>query len=300
MSMKNTHIEHPEDSILNGDLSVLDWFTAQGNISAKIDGAPAIVWGRNPASGKFFVGTKSVFNKVKIKINESHEDIDKNHDGNVAHILHECFEHLPMTDRIYQGDFIGYGGDSAYNPNTICYVFDDDITVNIIVAPHTIYHSNSTLRDANAKPLLTRLEGSDYCKFIQPIACMGSLDDINDRISFAKQMAQLIEFPDNKEVIRLKKVLNDCIRQSIEIDPYDFEYENEFNIVSFWLLVKTIKEDILNLCYHRNGPNAYLPIDDEVEQIDAEGYVIHNELGSYKLIKREVFSCANFNLSKMI
>ena len=95
--MKNTHIEHPEDSILNGDLSVLDWFTSNGKISAKIDGAPAIVWGRNPASGKFFVGTKSVFNKKLIKINESHEDIDRNHNGNVAHILHECFENLPKT-----------------------------------------------------------------------------------------------------------------------------------------------------------------------------------------------------------
>jgi hypothetical protein len=73
--MKNTHLEHPEDSILTGDLSVLDWFLSNGEISAKIDGAPAIVWGTNPATGKFFVGTKSVFNKVKIKINESHQEI---------------------------------------------------------------------------------------------------------------------------------------------------------------------------------------------------------------------------------
>ena len=298
--VKNLHLEHPEDCILTGDLTVLDALLLPQHVSVKYDGAPAIVWGRNPETGNQFVGTKSVFNKFKIKINESHADIDNNHEGNVADILHHCFDNLPDTDDIIQGDFIGYGGDSAYNPNTICYVFADNITENIIVAPHTIYYSNTTLRDANAKPLLTRLEGSDYCKFIQPIASMGSLDDINDRISFAKQMAQLIEFPDNKEVIRLKKVLNECIRQSIEIDPYDFEYENEYNVISFWLLVKTIKEDILNLCYHRNGPNAYLPIDDEVEQIDAEGYVIHNELGSYKLIKREVFSCANFNLSKMI
>ena len=78
--MKNIHIEHPEDSILNGDLSVLDWFASNGKISAKIDGAPAVVWGTNPATGNFFVGTKSVFNKVKIKINESHEDIDRNHE----------------------------------------------------------------------------------------------------------------------------------------------------------------------------------------------------------------------------
>ena len=62
--MKNTHLEHPEDSILTGDLSVLDWFLSDGEISAKIDGAPAIVWGTNPATGKFFVGTKSVFKVI--------------------------------------------------------------------------------------------------------------------------------------------------------------------------------------------------------------------------------------------
>ena len=67
-SMKNTHLQHPEDSILSGDLNVLDWFTEEGDLSVKIDGAPAIVWGTNPQTGNFFVGTKSVFNKVKIKI----------------------------------------------------------------------------------------------------------------------------------------------------------------------------------------------------------------------------------------
>ena len=77
--VKNTHINHPEDSILLGDLSVLDWFTAQSHLSTKIDGAPAIVWGTNPATGRFFVGTKSVFNKVKIKINETHDDLSLIH-----------------------------------------------------------------------------------------------------------------------------------------------------------------------------------------------------------------------------
>ena len=86
--MKNTHLQHPEDTILTGDLSILDWFEAPSTLSVKMDGAPAIVWGVNPETGKFFVGTKSVFNKVKIKINETHEDIDNNHTGNVATILH--------------------------------------------------------------------------------------------------------------------------------------------------------------------------------------------------------------------
>ena len=121
--MKNTHIEHPEDTILTGDLSVLDWMCAKDSyLSTKIDGAPAIVWGTNPATGNFFVGTKSVFNKVKIKINESHADIDANHTGNVADILHACFDNLPDTGCIFQGDFIGFGGGVMYTPNTITYI----------------------------------------------------------------------------------------------------------------------------------------------------------------------------------
>jgi hypothetical protein len=98
---KNTHLEHPEDVILSGDLTVLNWFNSTdvwngANLSAKIDGAPAIVWGTNPATGNYFVGTKSVFNKKLIKINESHEDIDNNHTGNVATILQELMAYFKV------------------------------------------------------------------------------------------------------------------------------------------------------------------------------------------------------------
>ena len=79
--MQNKHLEHPEDSVISGDLNVLNWFTANDNISVKIDGSPAIVWGTNPATNLFFVGTKSVFNKKLIKINHNHTDIDRNHKG---------------------------------------------------------------------------------------------------------------------------------------------------------------------------------------------------------------------------
>ncbi len=41
--MKNTHLEHPEDVILTGNLDVLDWFVNPGALSVKIDGAPAAV-----------------------------------------------------------------------------------------------------------------------------------------------------------------------------------------------------------------------------------------------------------------
>ena len=49
--MKNLHIEHPEDTILTGDLSVLDAFQSDNHYSVKIDGSPAIVWGPDPENG---------------------------------------------------------------------------------------------------------------------------------------------------------------------------------------------------------------------------------------------------------
>ena len=44
--MQNKHIEHPEDEILTGNLSVLDWFSEVDSfISVKMDGA-CIVTGK--------------------------------------------------------------------------------------------------------------------------------------------------------------------------------------------------------------------------------------------------------------
>ena len=66
--MQNLHIEHPEDLILEGDLTVFDALYSTAHISQKIDGAPSIVFGTNPNNGRFFVGTKSVFNGISVLI----------------------------------------------------------------------------------------------------------------------------------------------------------------------------------------------------------------------------------------
>jgi hypothetical protein len=64
----------------------------------------------------------------------------------------------------------------------------------------------------------------------------------------------------------------------------------DINLIRLWKLVKSIKEDCLFLC-RNSGPAAYLGYD----RIDAEGYVMTNEFGMFKLVNREVFSKANFN-----
>ena len=295
--MKNLHIEHPEDTILTGDLSVLDSFLSEGYLSVKIDGAPAIVWGTNPATGNFFVGTKSVFNKIKIKINESHQDIDANHVGNVADILHKCFDYLPRTEGIFQGDFIGFGGSDEYTPNTITYKFDDIVTEEIIVAPHTFYTAESDLRDAIAHPMKFTITDTVYCKFVKPrarifsgnyITCAGSFDDISEPIMFAKVMAQNVHFVDDKQAKKIKQQLNKCIRENTPID--DNAFDCDYTLIAFWKLVQSIKDDALFLC-RNDGPEAYIGQD----RIDSEGYVMHNEFGAYKLVNRRLFSAANFN-----
>ena len=290
--MKNTHLQHPEDSILTGDLSVLDWFLAESELSVKIDGSPAVVWGTNPATGNFFVGTKSVFNKVKIKINETHDDIDRNHSGVVADILHHCFDCLPSFDGIVQGDFIGFGGDDTFCPNTITYIFDEIINQNIIVAPHTLYATDGELKDAYTIMDMVDMEvfdDTETCKFVQPRAWQID-EDFAEIVGFARQMSQLVTFAEPFEAEKIKIDLNRCIREGREVDPDSF---NNSRLISYWFLIKSIKEDMLYLC-RNNGPKAYIGN----KQCGGEGYVRVNDYGMFKLVNREQFSHANFNNMK--
>jgi len=299
--MKNTHLEHPEDCILTGDLSVLDWFTAGGNLSVKIDGAPAIVWGTNPANGQFFVGTKSVFNKVKIKINHSHEEIDANHEGKVADILHSCFDYLPRLSGIIQGDFIGFGGDDTYRPNTITYRFPQVVTEKIIIAPHTYYTAKNDLRDAVAHPLqfnfAEKTKPNPFVKYVQPKAeICPYLDDIEEVCKFAKQMSTLCDFVSEKQAKELKKVINSYIREGKEVDEHEIaeNYDVDINVLRLWKLVESIKMDMFFFITDEDCVSCEI----DGKKAAHEGYVMTNEIGMFKIVDRQQFSRANFNLAK--
>ena len=294
-NMKNTHLQHPEDSILTGDLSVFDWFLAESKLSVKIDGSPAIVWGTNPATGNFFVGTKSVFNKVKIKINENHQEIEQNHTGAVAEILHHCFDCLPSFSGIAQCDFIAFGGDDTFTPNTLTYVFDEIVEQNIIVAPHTFYATDTgELKDAYVIEDSYEFEDTESCKFVKPDAWQLD-EDFEEIVGFARQMSMLCEFMSDKQSQQIQQQLNSVIRAGLDIDDLTIEalaFVNEIdvNVLRLWSLVKSIKEDMLYLC-RNNGPKAYIGN----QQCGGEGYVRVNDYGMFKLINREQFSHANFN-----
>ena len=294
--MQNKHIEHPEDSILNGDLSVLNWFSADSHISVKIDGSPAIVWGTNPANNKFFVGTKSVFNKKLIKINYNHRDVDRNHKGKVADILHLCLDNLPFTDNIYQGDYLGCGGTDSFNPNTIRYDFPDKVFQEIVIAPHTVYFAKEDLRDAVAIPMDFTLIDTLKCKFVQPeVTIKSDRDSMIDRCNFARQIATLCEFPNDKQVKTIKRQLNTCIREEIELDDLTIEAlasdnEIDVNVLRLWQLVRSMKWDLFSFIERDDEIECYI----NDEECDHEGYVMSNEFGTFKIVDRDIFSKHNF------
>ena len=147
-SNKNTHLEHLEDDIINrgsaGGENAINFLKSvrnmlagssggRVNMSVKWDGAPAIICGTNPENGKFFVGTKSVFNKTP-KINYTPGDISRNHSGPVAMKLMACLRDLKRLGirGVYQGDLLFTKGDLkaasidgqkmiTFTPNTITY-----------------------------------------------------------------------------------------------------------------------------------------------------------------------------------
>ena len=145
---RNVHLEHLEDDIINRGSkggenalkflrSVRDMLAGSSskkvNMTVKWDGAPAIICGINPENGKFFVGTKSVFNKNP-KVNYTNSDISKNHSGELATKLSIALKELKRLGikSVLQGDFLfsqsdlktaNIDGESmvTFTPNTITY-----------------------------------------------------------------------------------------------------------------------------------------------------------------------------------
>lgn len=283
--MQNKHQEHFEDTILTGDLSALHFFETDYEVSLKIDGSPAIVWGTNPVTGNFFVGTKSVFNKVKLKINETHEDIDANHSGNVAQILHCCLDSLPRTENIYQGDFIGFQGSKEYKPNTITYQFPEIITQKIIVAPHTLWETENELKDAYVSGSTPFFVDTDDVKFIQP--CVDYL-----HLNLPKIDTSNVEFLNVKKAAEAKVKINALIREGKELTWSNLTtILGSQELADLYLTMIEIKEDLMDCFIVNDSPAAYIG----EQQIVGEGFVLKNNSIIMKLVNREVFAHANFN-----
>jgi hypothetical protein len=173
------HLPHIEDLVFSDGLAGMNravdllWhLTRPGLASAmvKIDGSPALVFGTDPADGKFFVGTKSVFNKRTPKINKTIDDIEQNHGENepLAHLLKMSLGLLRTLkiDHIWQADVLFTAtnkqhdstlkGYVLFKPNLITYAVPADSAVEratLGLAVHTQY-MGKTIATAKGLPTL--------------------------------------------------------------------------------------------------------------------------------------------------
>lgn len=173
-SSKNLHLTHIEETIITDGASgardalgflkgVRDMMSgstrSSTNITTKWDGAPAVFCGINPENKKFFVATKSVFNKNP-KLNYTAADVRANHDsaGLQAKLI-ACLQELPKLGitGVLQGDLMFTKGDLksetydgveywTFQPNTIVYAVPKDdpfgkfiSKVNLGIIFHTQY-----------------------------------------------------------------------------------------------------------------------------------------------------------------
>ena len=181
---KNVHLEHIEDEVLNRGVtgardainflrSLRDMLAghteSKVNLTTKWDGAPAIFCGINPENGKFFVGTKGVFN-ANPKLNYTEEDIDNNHPNpGLNEKLKVALRYLPKLGikGVLQGDMMFTKGDIdkqvidgtsyiTFQPNTIVYAVPSSsklaramLDAQLGVVFHTSY-TGKTMADMKA------------------------------------------------------------------------------------------------------------------------------------------------------
>ena len=202
---KLKHLEHVEDHIIHGGHEgvshaadtlndVHDFMSGKKTdtkITTKYDGAPSVVFGVNPENGKFFVGSKSVFN-ASPKINYTDKDIEENHGhapGLVAKLklaLKELPKIMPKKGGIYQGDLMfgredvqDAGNKFSFTPNTITYSAEKN--------------SEHGIKIANSKIGIVV-----HTQYLGKRGKHAKLSDMNADFNVNQK-----SFPDNKDVFRV-------------------------------------------------------------------------------------------------
>ena len=286
--MTSTHLEHPEDLILTGDMSVIDALFAPADITMKMDGM-SLVWGTNPANGKFFVCTKAAFNKKKIRLCYTTDDIFTHfgHQIEVVEILSYCLKYLPRTENIYWGDWLGFGRTNVLKPNTISYVFPENISQKMVIAPHTVVNVQEEMWSAVCQPLTEIFDDTAIIKWVQP-----SIDRLPSKQSAPKLDTSKVQFMTTKEANVAKQRINSLIKEGRELtDSNLLDILGCVYLTNLYQMIIEIKEDIMESMIINDAPRSF--IFDDVET-DGEGYVFHTEFGSFKLVNREEFAYANF------
>ena len=209
------HLEHLEDEMLNygtdGCMAAVAFLKelrkmlghqeSQGFMQTKWDGAPSVICGVHPYTKRFFVGTKSVFNKTEPKLCFLPGDVDTYYSGDLAEKLKFSLQYFSQLgiDGVVQGDLMftdstlkteTVNGERLYTfrPNTITYGIPVDHPIGraagrakIGVVFHTHY-TGDDLADMQARA------GADVTGSQDALVIKN--DTPMDRVGFSKQELQ--------------------------------------------------------------------------------------------------------------
>jgi hypothetical protein len=173
---------------------------SQGFMQTKWDGAPSVICGVHPYTKRFFVGTKSVFNKTEPKLCFLPGDVDTYYTGDLAEKLKFSLEYFSKLgiEGVVQGDLL-YTSDLktetvegerlyTFRPNTITYGIPVDHPIGraaraakIGVVFHTHY-TGSILSEMQARA------GADVTGSADALVIKN--DTPMDRVGFTQQELQ--------------------------------------------------------------------------------------------------------------
>ena len=238
---KNTHLEHLEDDIINdgvrGGRNALTFLHSLANmlegsskrrmnVTVKWDGKPAIWAGTNPENGKFFVGTKSIFNKEP-KINYTNADIVANH-GHAKGLVEKLklgLKYFPALNipGIWQGDLlfahddlsvktIGDDKSVIFTPNTITYAIPVSSQVAKAVwsaKVGVVWHTSYTGRKMDSLKAKYGVNAKRLAKTKSVWATDATFRDTSGSASFTK-----------REAAQFRRVLNMAQGSLKKAEPY--------------------------------------------------------------------------------
>lgn len=272
--MINTHIEHVEDLILldggaglDKSLQILYNLSTVPNtlnITTKWDGCPAIVCGKDPENGKFFISTKSIFNKTEKNICYSEYDINKYYPNiSLNHVLKRAFQCLSelKLNGIFQGDLLYLDNELkdviiggveyvTFQPNTLMYAIrpfsTQLINSKIGIAFHTEYECKSLRGELSVKYPMTDISDDGTSCWIPSVKVqnldtilvfdllelysnMNIIGDVKELYSMmSSKFLQMIVDPTISRLIR--KHINECLQLGLDYTPKEHADSLEFKV----------------------------------------------------------------------
>lgn len=250
---KNLHLEHLEDEILNGGKSGADaaiktleklgeYLSQNSNseltITTKFDGAPAIICGKDPADGRFFVGTKSVFNKTEPKICKSRGDVYKFYSGELAAKLETALQYLPRCNisGVLQGDMMFTNDKSikmidgkphiTFTPNTITYAVDSTSPLGYQIQAAQVgivFHTKYTGSSLDTMSASFNIQPGDFSQSSSVWAQKAQFQNIGGAANFTSREASQYKAMINKakgSLISSGNILNEIQsgKKALQID----------------------------------------------------------------------------------